>query len=181
MTHVVIVDDEPNVLRSLQRMCLNPLGSPDLPADLKVTTFEVPAVALEHLAMCAVDLVISDYRMPLMDGATFLTHVKKLQPDTVGIILSANTDMDGITRALNDAGIFRFVAKPWNDVELRTLIAEILAERRLFLENRQLADELRAQTAGKPGVDEELARLEAESPGITKVRWSEDGGVLLEE
>jgi DNA-binding NtrC family response regulator len=181
MTHVVIVDDEPNVLRALQRMCLNPLGAPALPADLKVSTFAVPAQALEYLATHAVDLVISDYRMPLMDGATFLTRVKKLQPDAVGIILSANTDMDGITRALNQAGIFRFVAKPWNDTELRATIANVLAERRLFLENRQLADEARAQTDKNSRQAEELARLEAETPGITRVRWTDDGGVLLEE
>jgi response regulator RpfG family c-di-GMP phosphodiesterase len=112
---------------------------------------------------------------------SFLTRVKELQPDTARIILSACTDMEGIVRAINEAGIFRFVSKPWSDAELKAIVLQVLAHRELLLENRRLADEVRCQRGVISKQQLELERLEAESPGITRVRWSEDGGVLLEE
>ncbi|MEO8304281.1 MAG: response regulator [Betaproteobacteria bacterium] len=180
MTHVLIVDDEPNVVSALYRMCLNPVGVPALPANLQVTKFTAPIEALKYLGAHPVDLVISDFRMPVMDGAEFLRQVKELQPETARIILSAFTDMEGIVRAINEAGIFRFVAKPWTDTEFRATILEVLAHRKLLVENRRLADQVRVQVGLISRQQVELDRLEAECPGITRVRWTEDGGVLLE-
>ena len=180
MSNLLIVDDEPNVLSALRRLCQNSAILPALP-DPSVTTFTSPLAALAHVAAHKVDLVISDYRMPDMDGAVFLTRVKEHQPDAARIILSACTDMDGIVRAINHAGIFRFVSKPWSDHDLKAAIIEVLAHRNLLLENRRLADELRSQRGVISRQQLELERLEMESPGITRVRWSEDGGVLLQE
>jgi response regulator RpfG family c-di-GMP phosphodiesterase len=180
MSNLLIVDDEPYVLSALRRLCQNSAILPALP-DPSVTTFTSPAAALAYVGDHKVDLVISDYRMPDMDGAVFLTRVKELQPDAARIILSACTDMDGIVRAINHAGIFRFVAKPWSDHDLKAAIIEVLAHRNLLLENRRLADELRSQRGVISRQQLELERLEMESPGITQVRWSDDGGVLLQE
>jgi two-component system probable response regulator PhcQ len=180
MTQLLIVDDEPNVLNALRRMCLNRAARPAIP-EPNVTTFTSPLQALNFLRDHPVDLVISDYRMPEMDGATLLTRVKELQPDAARIIISACTDMEGIIRAINDAGIFRFVSKPWTDDDLKVTIMEVLAHRSLLLENRTLADEVRRQRNIISRQQLELERLELESPGITKVRWTEDGGVMLEE
>ena len=179
MVEMLIVDDEPNVLNALRRMCLNPAAAPALP-ELHVTTLASPAQALAYVRNNTVDIVISDYRMPEMDGATLLTRIKALQPDSASIILSACADMDGVARAINDAGIFRFVSKPWSDSDLRATIAQVIAHRALLLENRRLADEVREQQGVIARQQHELARLETECPGITHVRWSEDGGVLLE-
>ena len=115
-----------------------------------------------------------------MDGATFLTRVKALRPDTARIILSACADLDGIARAINEAGIFRFVSKPWSDPELKAAIVDVLAFRSLQLENRRLANEVRQQRLAISRQQLELERLERESPGITRVQWSEDGGVLVQ-
>jgi response regulator RpfG family c-di-GMP phosphodiesterase len=180
MSNLLIVDDEPNVLSALRRLCQNSAIPPALP-DPSVTTFTSPLAALAHIADHKVDLVISDYRMPDMDGAVFLTRVKEIQPDAARIILSACTDMDGIIRAINHAGIFRFVSKPWSDHDLKAAIIEVLAHRNLLLENRRLADELRSQRGTISRQQLELERLEMESPGITRVRWSDDGGVLLQD
>jgi len=180
MTNLLLVDDEANVLNALRRMLLNAAALPVLP-DLQLKTFTSPIEALEHVSSHHVDLVISDYRMPVMDGVSFLTRVKELQPDTARIILSACTDMEGIIRAINEAGIFRFISKPWSDVELKATVAQVLAHRALLVENRRLADEVRCQGGVISGQQLELARLESESPGITRVRWTEDGGVLLED
>ncbi|MGH8849761.1 MAG: response regulator [Casimicrobiaceae bacterium] len=180
MAKLLIVDDEVHVLNALRRMLLNAAAPPALP-DLQLKTFSAPVEAIEHLNNHRVDLVISDYRMPVMDGVSFLTRVKELQPDAARIILSACTDMEGIVRAINEAGIFRFVSKPWSDTELKTIVSQVLEHRELLVENRRLADELRCQRGLISRQQLELARLEAESPGITRVRWTEDGGVLLEE
>jgi response regulator RpfG family c-di-GMP phosphodiesterase len=95
--------------------------------------------------------------------------------------MSACSDIEGIIRAINHAGVFRFVSKPWTDPDLKAAILEVLEHRALLLENRRLADELRAQRNVITRQQLELERLERETPGITKVRWTEDGGVLLEE
>jgi len=179
MSSLLIVDDEPNVLNALRRLCQN-CAIPPAIADPSVTTFTSPLEALEYADEHAVDLVISDYRMPGMDGASFLAGVKKRQPDAARIIMSACSDIDGIVRAINGAGIFRFVSKPWSDPDLKTAIIEVLAHRGLLLENRRLADEVRAQQNVIGRQQRELARLERESPGITHVRWTDEGGVLVE-
>jgi two-component system probable response regulator PhcQ len=180
MTNLLLVDDEANVLSALRRMLLNPAAPPDL-RDTRLTMFTSPIEALEHVASHHVDLVIADYRMPAMDGVSFLTRVKELQPDTARIILSACADMEGIIRAINEAGIFRFVSKPWSDAELKGTVAQVLAHRDLLVENHRLADEVRCQQGVISRQQLELKRLESESPGITRVRWTEDGGVLLED
>jgi two-component system probable response regulator PhcQ len=180
MTNLLILDDEPNVLSALRRMFMNPAGVPAIPKP-NIVTFTSPHDALDHIRQNTVDVVISDFRMPEMDGATFLTMVRKLDPDAARIMLSAYTDLDGIVRAINDAGIFRFVPKPWSDTDLRASIVQVLEFRHLAIENRRLADQLRKQGSIISRQQLELERLEAETPGITSVRWSEDGGVLLEE
>lgn len=180
MYSLLIVDDEPNVLSALRRLCQNGAILPAIP-NPSITTFTSPIEALKYIDDHPVDLVLSDYRMPDMDGATFLACVKEREPDTARIIMSACSDIDGIVRAVNHAGIFRFVSKPWSDPDLKAAIIEVLAHRGLLLENRRLADEVRAQQNVITRQQLELERLERESPGITKVRWTEDGGVLLEE
>lgn len=180
MCSLLIVDDEPNVLSAMRRLCVNGAILPAIP-EPSVTTFTSPLAALAYLDEHRLDIVISDYRMPEMDGASFLTRVRARHPDTARIIMSACSDIDGIVRAVNHAGIFRFVSKPWTDPDLKATILEVLAHRRLLLENRELADELRAQRDVIVRQKLELERLERESPGITRVRWTEDGGVLLED
>jgi response regulator RpfG family c-di-GMP phosphodiesterase len=180
MSNLLIVDDEPNDLNALRRMCQNNAILPAIP-DPSITTFTSPMQAVKYVSEHRVDLVISDYRMPDMDGAAFLTRVKELQPDAARIILSACTDMDGIIRAINHAGIFRFVSKPWCDHDLKTAILEVLAHRKLLIENRRLADEVRSQRGVISRQQLELERLEMESPGITQVHWTDDGGVMLQD
>ena len=180
MSNLLIVDDEPNVLSALRRMCQNNAILPAVP-DATIATFTSPLQALKYVADHKIDLVISDYRMPDMDGALFLTRVKEAQPDAARIIMSACSDLDGIVRAVNHAGIFRFVSKPWSDPDLKTAILEVLAHRALLIENRRLADEVRWQRGVISRQQLEFERLERESPGITRVRWSDDGGVMLQD
>lgn len=177
MKRMLIVDDENNVLRALRRTLQRAFAG----EDLHLETFDDPRLALERLGNTMFDLVISDFRMPPMDGVTFLKRVRQLQPDSVRLILSASTDFDALMSALNEAEIFRYLTKPWDDDNLVATVRLGLTRHEQLLEDRRLADEARL-LQGDMSVEEiEMQRLEADEPGITKVKWGPDGSVLLDE
>jgi len=103
-----------------------------------------------------------------------------VQPDAARLILSGYADLNALLRAVNEVGIERFIAKPWNDYELMSAIAQALAHRELLLENRQLANLVRLEMGDATPEELEAQRLEAIEPGITEVNWGPDGSVLLD-
>jgi response regulator RpfG family c-di-GMP phosphodiesterase len=119
--------------------------------------------------------------MPEMDGVAFLHAFRRIQPTAARLILSGQTDLAGLIGAINDAGIMRFLAKPWEEAELVFAVEHTLRERSLLLENQRLADELRTSRSIVARQEAELRRLERESPGITRVNWDTDGAVLLDK
>ncbi|MGL1864196.1 MAG: response regulator [Pseudodesulfovibrio sp.] len=103
-TRILLVDDEPNVLSSFRRQLRN---------DYEVVTEEDPTMAL--LALNKKEpfaVVISDYRMPKMNGIEFLREVKKKAPETTRMMLTGYADLDNAIRAVNDGHVFRFLTKP---------------------------------------------------------------------
>ena len=131
MQRILIVDDEPNVLNSLRRA---------LHGAYRVETFDSPEAALAHCREEQYDLVLADYRMPGMDGIEFLKRFGRLQPDAARLVLSGQADFDAVADSINEAHVFRFVAKPWDDAELAATLAQALAHRATLLENRRLAE-----------------------------------------
>jgi DNA-binding NtrC family response regulator len=125
MPRLIAIDDEIQVLHELQRELHDPA--------LQLTTDSDPRRALERLREEEFDLVIADCRMPQLDGVQLLTEVRKRHPHTVRLMLIGHADMRGLGAALNDAGIFRFVAKPWGAPELREAIRDALERRRQLL------------------------------------------------
>lgn len=182
MAHkLMLVDDEPGILNALRRvLTLSGCHCNGKTYPLDIETFASPQAALARADAVSFDLVISDYRMPDMDGVTFLKALRAKQPDTVCMILSGYADLNGLIAAINEARIFRFIAKPWNDYELVSAIGQALAWRELQQENQRLADEKRLEDATITPQEWERRRLEAESPGITQVQWTEDGCVLID-
>ena len=181
MYRVMLVDDEENILKALRRALANADAYGIGQGKIEVETFTSPGQALACAADKAFDLVISDYRMPEMSGVEFLKAFKKLQPNAVRLVLSGYADLDGVISAINEAQIYRFIAKPWQDYELVATIAQALAHHDLQVENQRLADLVRVQQ-GKLSMQEmALKRLEEESPGITKVNWGTDGSVIIDE
>lgn len=179
MHHIMLVDDEENILNALRRALNNLFSGGDL--QLRIETFSAPAAALQRAGESPFDLVISDYRMPGMDGVAFLKRFRELQPDAARMILSGYADLDGLIGAINDAQIYRFLSKPWHDNELKLAVSQALEFRRLQTENQRLADEVRAKQGVISRQELELRRLEQESPGITRVNWGPGGEVLLDD
>jgi len=182
MNRILIVDDDESILKALRRLLLRtpcPAGAETY--KLTVDCFSSPQDALEKARHTAYDLALSDYRMPGMNGVEFLKAFRKIQPDAARLILSGYADLNGLIGAINEAGISRFISKPWNDYELVCALGQVLALRELALENQRLADQTRL-TMGTISAEEiELKRLESVEPGITQVNWGPDGSVLLDE
>ena len=181
MYRLMLVDDEINILsalkRSLQRIEFDELDG-ERP---EIETFVSARQALARLRRAPVDLIISDFRMPEMSGIEFLTEAMQAQPDVARLVLSGNADLDAVVDAINKVQIYRFIAKPWHDFELKTAVVQSLAARSLVMENRRLADIVRKQYGKISRREAELRRLEAESPGITRLKLSPDGSILLDE
>lgn len=177
MRKILLVDDETNILHALRRTLTRAFAG----QDVRIELFDDPRAALERAAETVFDLVISDYRMPTMDGVTFLKAFRELQPDSVRLILSGTTDFDILVSAINEAEIQRYLIKPWADEEVVDTVRTALEKRAQTLEDRRLADEMRLQQGGITVEELELRRLEEQEPGITKVKWGPDGSVLLDE
>lgn len=176
MRRILLLDDEVNVLNALQRALRQCF--PD--NDVRIETFADPETALLCCAETVFDIAISDYRMPTMNGVEFLKTVKGIQPDTVRLVLSASTEFDTVMHAINTAEVFRYISKPWDPADLKTAIECAFVRRDQMIEERRLADEMRATRGELTPQELEARRLEAEEPGITKVNWGEDGSVQLD-
>lgn len=177
---LLLLDDEPHVLSALKRLLRHGLTGHDGGA-VRIEAFTDPTLALQRAAELPFALALSDYRMPGMTGVQFLTALRELQPDCARVILSGFTDLDGLTAAINQAGIARFFAKPWVDHELISGLRQQLQIRQLQVENQRLADQVRLQRGELSPQEAETRRLEAMEPGITRVHWGPDGSILLED
>jgi two-component system probable response regulator PhcQ len=176
MRRILLVDDEAHVLSALQR-AVRPFLSE---REVQVETFTDPEQALLRCAEVSFDIVMSDYRMPGLTGADFLQMVKGIQPDAVRLVLSASTDISEVMSAINRAEVFRYVAKPWDADELKKIFLLAFERRDEALESRRLAREAGTADGNLSAQDREARRLEAEEPGITKVRRATDGSVFLD-
>ncbi len=168
---ILLVDDEPNVLRALARIL----------KQYNVTSLTSGEEALSLAKEQPFDLVISDFRMPGMDGVHFLNRFMQLQPDTIRIILTGYADLDNAQAAINQAEVFRFINKPWNNADIDNAVQRGLELKYVLEENRRLADQVREQQKLLAEKDAIINALEAEEPGITKVNWSDDGAIVLDD
>jgi len=134
---ILIVDDEANILQALKRVFRR--------EPYRVLTASSGAEGVEILQKEHVDLIISDQRMPEMDGTQFLARAKELYPETIRIILSGYTDVNSITEAINVGNVYKFILKPWEDEALRTTIRESLDIARLQRENKALTETIKKQ------------------------------------
>jgi response regulator RpfG family c-di-GMP phosphodiesterase len=129
---ILCVDDEPHVLEGLRR---------NLGLEFDVFTAPGGAPGLETMERDGpFAVVISDMKMPQMNGAVFLGEVHRRSPDTVRVLLTGHADVESAIAAVNAGQIFRFLTKPCPLEQLREVIAEAIAHHRLILAERDLLE-----------------------------------------
>lgn len=173
MYRLLLVDDEPNILNALRR-CLASIDAGRLDGEaLQLELYTSPEAAIARCEDVEFDLVLTDYRMPSMNGVEFLIRLMDIQPDVPRVIISGYADRDAIIAAVNEAQLARFIQKPWDDGVLQRAVISILASA-----NRRDSGARKIQ--GEACSERQLRRLESECPGITRVERAEDGGIVLE-
>ncbi len=157
---ILCVDDEPNVLSSLKRLFID--------EPYEILTAISGQDGLKILEQENVQLVISDYRMPGMNGVEFLKEVYSHWPDTVRIVLSGYADTAAIVSAINEGHIYKFIPKPWNDDELKVTISNAVERYSLFKKNRELSAELQRKNRElEKLLEEKSAHLEFRSKALS--------------
>ena len=127
---ILFVDDEPEILRSLERIARK--------VDAEIITANSGELALEIINQAPVDIIVSDMKMPKMNGIQLLEKVAKITPETVRIVLTGCADMEMVLAAVNSGHIWGFLQKPWDNYELiiklkqGLQLQQILAERTLM-------------------------------------------------
>lgn len=122
---VLIVDDEEMVLTSLSTLL-------SLETDYDVKTFVSAAKAVEHLQSNSVDLIISDFLMPEMNGLEFLTKAKSFKPEVPRIILTGFADKENAIKLINEVGLYQYIEKPWDNADLLLIVRNALEKRQLL-------------------------------------------------
>ncbi len=143
---ILFVDDEPNVLIGVTRALRGRF-------DVVVSTGGDDA--LQQMTGETFDVVVSDMRMPIMDGASFLAHAKRLAPDTVRLVMSGHSDLDASVRAINHGHIFQFLVKPVTRDALVSALEAAVEQRRLVMAERELLE--RTLTGAVDALSEGLA------------------------
>ncbi|WP_296001231.1 HD domain-containing phosphohydrolase [Rugamonas sp.] len=151
---LLCVDDEPNILSALRRL-FRARG-------YRVLLADSGAQGLAILEQEAVDLVISDMRMPEMDGARFLAQVRQRWPDTLRLLLTGYSDIQSIQDAINCGEIYRYITKPWDDNDMLLLVRHALERRALEQDKQRLEALALRQNAQLKALNENLeAQVEA--------------------
>jgi DNA-binding NtrC family response regulator len=148
---IVIIDDEEMVLTSLSSFL-------SLETDYSVVTFSRAQDALDYVREHRVDLVISDYLMPEMDGITFLAKVKQMQPNATRIILTGYADKENAIKAINDVGLFQYIEKPWDNDDLLIVLRNGLEKQMLMRKLDQKIAEINKAYAELQGLHKEIVK-----------------------
>jgi response regulator RpfG family c-di-GMP phosphodiesterase len=127
---ILCVDDEPNILAALRRLFRG--------QGYEVHTCDSGRAGLELLAAQPVDIVISDMRMPEMDGVEFLEQVRSRWPDTLRLLLTGHADVRLILDAINRGEIYRYVTKPWDENDILLMVSHALERKMLVAEKLRL-------------------------------------------
>jgi len=169
---ILFVDDDGKILQALRRHFL------DEPYEIHTAMSGKEGLAL--LETVPAEVVVSDFRMPEMNGGEFLREVSRRWPETVRLVLSGYADISAVISAINDGAIFKFVNKPWRDRELKEAVSEALEKHRSLSRTRKLADHALSMTQNLFELDRESCaqairrKLELEEE-IKRLRLANDG------
>ena len=142
---VMIVDDEEMVCSALRSFL-------ELETPYRVLTHTSPVNALEMAEAEPVNLVIADFMMPELDGISFLRQVREARPQATRVLLTGYADKENAIRAINEAGLYYYLEKPWNNEHLKLVI-------RNGVERSTLFGELDRRLGALEGAKGELAEI----------------------
>ncbi len=145
----MVVDDEDMVITSI-RAYLN------LETEYDVRGFTSPEEAVRHLETHPVDVVLSDYLMPKMNGLQLLGKAKELQPEAARVLLTGHADKQSAIQAINDVGLFQYLEKPWDNAQLLLVINSAIERTNLL---RQLNDKITELDAAHSSLKDVQSRL----------------------
>ncbi len=146
---VLIVDDEEMVITSVRAFL-------QLETEYKITGYTSPEEASKHLEVNPVDVIVSDYLMPKMNGIQLLTRAKEYQPEAARVLLTGHADKQSAIQAINDVGLFQYIEKPWDNTQLLLVIQSAIERTQLL---RNLRDKISALDQAHSSLKDVQAKL----------------------
>lgn len=175
---LLLIDDEERILRSLRMLFF-------VGYNVRITTD--PHEAIRILRDEKVHVVVSDQRMPVMQGSELLRIARETSPATMRILLTGYSDLDASIASVNDGEVFRYLMKPWNAEEVKTVVAEAAAIAEASFAVQSHTDTAADVATAKPRVlimdhDEATARTVHETLGDRcEIVWASDAQHAMEE
>ena len=149
---VLIVDDEEMVTTSLRSFL-------ELETEYEVVTFTDPREAIEFAKTNPVDLVVSDYLMPEVDGISLLLQIKALRPNATRVLLTGYADKENAIKAINDVGLYQYIEKPWENADLRLVIQNGLERSELLSKLTEKVREVEKAHGELMGIQNDLLKV----------------------
>ena len=134
---ILLVDDEPRIVSALQRLLRR--------EGYRILTADSGAAALVILNQESVDIILSDLRMPEMDGFAFLGAVQDRGLEAARVLMSGNADLKLVIDGVNEGRFSQFIEKPWVDDALKMSLRKLIEAQQLARENKELMKALRSQ------------------------------------
>lgn len=163
---VMLVDDDPTSLVTVAAILRG--------EDYEVIEFADSLKASEAFESRGFDVLITDYKMPGLDGLSLVRHARLVRPDSIRMMLTGAGDFDIARNAINQGEVYRFMTKPVDDLEL-------IVNTRLACEHLALVREVESLRRGMRARDRLLDHLERSNPGITRVHRRDDGVIVLDD
>jgi len=142
---IMVVDDEEMVLAALRSFL-------ELETPYRVLSYTTPAEALQRFEEERVDVVVADFMMPEMDGVEMLCRMREVRPHCARVLLTGYADIDNAVRAINEAGLYYYLRKPWENEDLALVL-------RNAVERSELVNELDARISALEDANGQLLAI----------------------
>jgi len=133
-----------------------------------------PTEALDYISSKNVDVIVTDEQMPEMSGTELMARAKNVAPNTLRIVLTGNATLESAVEAINSGGVYRYLMKPVNIIDLALTLRQAIQQRELVNETRKLISVSQKQS-------NYIQDLETDYPGISGFETNAEGAILIEE
>ncbi len=164
--NLLLIDDEIDIVKSLYRQFRNSYA---------VYRANSAEEGYEMMTQVPIHVIVSDQRMPGMKGSEFFDRVKNEYPDAIRLLLTGYADIQSVIQAINDGNIFRYITKPWDAIELDTIVREAFEKHDLLVQNRKLLEELQeANTFLEQRIEERTTELSGANIRLQQLNSQKD-------